>query len=186
MMLELNEVLLEGEPQTLSLMAMEGCVTCLTGGTPMRLTRWLHVLMGLDEVKAGFVCIDGEPFMERSVQALRRYMAYAPARLEPVGQVHVWNPPTVQDVFSLRENRNLSISNGILGEEMRHIAADTSDPRVRLLAVAALLNRPILLVDNPPASAARYLCEKAGKGMTVVVASCDDAILQVAKEVVTI
>lgn len=185
-MLELNEVLLEGEPQTLSLMAVEGHVTCLTGGTPKRLTRWLHVAMGLEAVKAGYVCIDGEPFTERSVQALRRYMAYAPAQLDPVGQVHIWNPPTVQDVFSLKENRNISISNGILGEEMRHISADTADPRVRLLAVAALLNRPVLLVDNPPASAAQYLCEKAAKGMTVVVASCDDTILQVAKEVVTI
>ena len=60
-MLELNEVLIEGESRTLSMMAHEGQITCLTGDTPERLTRWLCCMMGFERVQSGFVSIDGEP-----------------------------------------------------------------------------------------------------------------------------
>lgn len=171
MTLELNEVLLEGEPRTLSLMAKEGRVTCLTGGTEERLTRYLWAMMGFGMVKNGYVSIEGEPLTTSSASILRRMMAFAPARLSSLGEIRSYEPPTVQDVFNLRINRSLPISNGILAEEVRRVAPETDDERVQLLAVASLLNRPLLLVDNPLPSSLAYLRGKAAEGRTVIIAS---------------
>ena len=171
MVLELNEVLIEGEQQTLSLMAEEGELTCLTGGTPERLTRWMGAMLGFVVVKHGYISIDGEPLTSRSASAVRRLMAYAPAFLKTQGEVVCYEPPTALDVFRLKANRDMTITKGMLQEEMWRIGSDEADPRVQLLAVAVLLDRPILLADNPPVAVAPYLKGFARKGKIVLVAS---------------
>jgi ABC-type branched-subunit amino acid transport system ATPase component len=185
-MLELNEVLIEGESRTLSMMAHEGQITCLTGDTPERLTRWLCCMMGFERVQSGFVSIDGEPLTDGSAPVFRRQMAFAPMRLDKTGVVKVYEPPTVQDVFNLAVNSNLPISNGILAEEMRRVSSDSTDPRVQLLAVAALLNKPILLVDDVLPSAMHYLRGKVSEGKVVIVTSMDEEVMQAADVVVEI
>jgi hypothetical protein len=73
-----------------------------------------------------------------------------------------------------------------LGEEMRRVAAGSSDPRVQLLAVAALLDRPILLVDDPLPEAVLYLKSKAVEGHIVIVSSCMSEIVGMADQIVEI
>jgi hypothetical protein len=114
---------------------------------------------------------------------MRKLISYSPSRLCESGEVTTYKPPTVQDVFSLRQNRDIPISNGILGEEVRRIGADADDPRVQLLAVAVLLNRPIVIVDDPPAEAGAYLKQLTAKGKLVVVATGDDRLLAFADKV---
>lgn len=173
MILELNEVLLEGEPHTLSLMAKTGQLTCLTGGTPARRLRWLRAMQGFERICNGFISIDGEPLTPRSASVFRQLIAYAPQSLPPVGEVDVLPPPSVQDIFNLKANRERPISNGILAEEMRRIAGQQTndDPRTKLLAVAVLLGKPILLVDTPSDKALPYLLGQATTGKAVIVAT---------------
>ena len=168
MILELNDVLTENESHTLSFMANSGELMCITGGTAASRTR------------------DGEPLTERTAQSFRELMAYAPERLTTLGEVTKYEPPTVQDVFSLKANRDIPISNGILGEEMRRTGADVSDERVQLLAVAVLLDKKILLVDNPPKETSGYLKNLAKQGKVVVVTSDEDEIISAADQVVEI
>lgn len=184
--LELNEVLMEGEQQTLSLMAKAGEMTCLTGGSVERRTRWLLAMQGFENVTHGYISIDGEPLTPDSSAVFRRLIAYAPSRLCKLGEVVSYEPPSVQDVFSLKANRELPISNGILGEEMRRVGADSSDPRVQLLAVAVLLDKPILLVDNPPAQAGGYLKNLAATGKLVLLTSVEQELLALSDNVVEI
>ena len=186
MMVELNEVLLEGEPQTLSLMARERRITCLTSGTPERLTRWLHAIMGFVPVKSGYISIDGEPLTPAAAPTFRQLMSFAPAKLCAMGEIKTYEPPSVQDIFSLQQNRNLPISNGILGEEVRRVALEPTDQRAHLLAVTALLNRPVLLVDDALPAAADYLTRKAAEGRVVIVTSLSDKIVGCADLVVEI
>lgn len=184
MTFELNQVLIEGEAQTFSMMARTGQLTCLTGGTPERRTRWLLTMQGFLPISQGYVCIDGEPLTTSTASDFHQLIAYAPKRLVPTGEVHSYEPPSIQDVFMLRANRNIPISNGILGEEMRRIAPQTSDGSVQLLAVAALLGKPILLVDTPMVLAASYLQSQARKGKIVIVASDRQEIISASDSVV--
>lgn len=184
MLLELNEVLIEGMHRTLSLMAKAGELTCLTGGTAAQHTRWLLAMQGFETVTNGYISIDGEPLTPHSSPAFRKLMAYAPARLSTQGEVTVYEPPSVQDVFSLKANRDLPISNGILGEEMRRVGGDQTDMRVQLIAVAALLNKPILMVDDPPTHAVDYLIKWARQGRIVVAASNNEELLKQADVIV--
>jgi ABC-type sugar transport system ATPase subunit len=174
-MLELNEVLLEGEAHTVPGMAHEGEVTCLTGGTPQRRRRWLEAMMGFVLPSRGFISIDGEPLTAATTRELRAMMAFVPARLEADGEVLVYEPPTVQDVFSLRANRHVAISNGILSEEMKRTGIEGD--YAQWLAVAVLLDKPILLVESPPFGAIDYLeWQAASAGRTVIIATDDETI----------
>ena len=182
-MLELNDVLVDGAEKTASMMAKEGQVTCLTGGDEQVRTRLLLAMMGLERVKSGFVSIDGEPLEPQTVSLFRGMMAYVPSDLRSDGEVVVYEPPSVQDVFALKDNREAAISNGLLAEEMKRTGA-TSPMKAQLLAVAVLRQRPILLVDGPEAASADYLRRLAADRRTVVVASDDDAILRMSDEVI--
>ncbi len=175
--LELNQVLIEGEKQTLSLLAEVGVVTTLTGGPHPSLSKYLLAIIGFAKVLNGYICIDGEPLTPFSSEFFRRQMAYAPAELKSEGGIVSYEPPTVQDVFGLRANRDLPISNGILGEEIRKIGIDIDHQQAQLIAVAALLEKPVLLIDNPPAGAMPYLHQLAAKGRIVILASNDQQVL---------
>ena len=184
-MVELNEVLLTDAEHTLTARAMDGRVTCITGGTSYWRSRWLEAIMGFEFPQRGFISIDGEPLTSTTVKELRSLMAYAPACIEDEGEVVVYEAPSVQDVFSLKANRSVPISNGILAEEHRRTGDDS--PRGQLLAVAVLLKKPILLVDSPsPASTDYLLWQAYNEGRTVIVATDDSTIIEKADNVVEI
>lgn len=183
-MLELNEVLLRGEERTLSLMGEAGQMTCLVGGTRRRRQRWLMAMLGFEDVQVGYISVDGEPLNRKNVGVLRAMMGYVPDGLRKEGEVVTYEPPTVQDVFQLRANRHLPISNGMLAEEMRRTGLPADE--ARWLAVAVLLERPILLVDHPSAGAANYLHYQARRGRTVIVATDETSVYGSADKVIEI
>lgn len=184
--LELNEVLISGERQTISMLAERGVVTALSGNSYERLSLYLKAILGFVDISNGHICIDGEPLTKHTATFFRSQMAYAPARLETVGEIVSYEPPSVQEVFSLKSNQSIAISNGILAEEIRRIGADSGDNRIRWIAVAALLERPILLVENPPLLAMTYLHQIAAKGRIVIVTSNDTAVLTNSNKVIEI
>ena len=183
-MLELNEVLVEGAANTVSMMAREKQMTCLPGGTAQVRTHLLLAMLGLSTVRSGFVSIDGEPLNKSTVKVFRKQMAYVPSELVPDGEVTVYEPPTVQDVFEWKDNRDAAISNGLLDEEMKRTMAPYA--KAQLLAVAVLRQRPILLVDQPHPLSADYLHHLAQEGRIVIVSSQDEDILRVSDEVIEI
>ena len=194
MTIELNEVLLPGEEHVLSLLADEGQLTCITGGTAERRTRWLHVLMGFEVPSAGCVSVDGEPLAGGCIAHLRKHIAFAPASLETVGQLVPYEPPTVQDVLSLHSNRGLGITEADVEEEYNRTGISnpgqqTTNPlqqqKALLLAVAVLRRKPVLLVDSPLAASASYLLQQARQeGRTVIVATDDTTVIGLADNVV--
>lgn len=196
-MLELNGALLRGMQDPLSLMAQDGQMTCLTafiedaegrhipypaGMTTAR--RWLHAIMGFEPVESGFISIDGEPLTSTTVLALRRMMAFVPDRLDDVGQITRYEAPTVQEIFALKNNRQLPISNGMLAEEVKRTGI--AGPQAQLLAVAVLLQRRVLLVDSPVAGAVPYLLQQAADNHIVIVASTDENVIRAAHKVVCV
>ena len=177
-MLELNDVLIRGEAHTRSMMARERQLTCLVGST-----RWLYAMLGFEPVVAGFISIDGEPLTPKTATALRRHMAFAPRSLNDVGDIVRYEAPTAHDVFSLHANRHLSDST--LEEEIERTGG-TDTHQARLLAIAVLLQRPILIVEEPEAAMLPYLRRQAMAGRIVVMSSSDDAVINAADNVVEI
>ena len=174
-MLELNDVLIKGEAHTLSLMARERQITCLVGGS-----RWLYAMMGFEPVVAGFISIDGEPMTPKTAQAMRRQMAFAPRCLDDVGEFVRYEAPTADDVFALRANRQCD--DDALEEET--VQTGGTGQQARLLAVAVLLKRPILLVEEPNAVLLPYLRKQALSGRIVIISSTDDIVINAADNVV--
>ena len=109
-------------------------------------------------------------------------MAFVPSDLMDIGEVCVYEAPSVQDVFALKANRELSISNGLLAEEIRRTG--TTGQKARLLAVAVLLQRRILLIDRPDVASLSYLRQQAQKGCTVIMASRNEEVIGAADLVV--
>ena len=175
-MLELNDVLLKGETHTLSLMARERKITCVVGGS-----RWLYAMLGFEPVVAGFISIDGEPLTPKTAPALRRLMAFAPRRLDDVGELVRYEAPTADDVFALRANRQYH--DEALEEETAQTGSANTQ-QARLLAVAVLLQRPILIVEEPEPAMLPYLRKQAVAGRIVIVSSTDSAIINAADNVV--
>ncbi len=111
-------------------------------------------------------------------------MAYVPEELVADGEVTVYEPPTVQEVFEWKENRDAAISNGLLEEEIRRTMAPRE--KAQLLAVAVLRKRPILLVDQPHVLSADYLRQQARDGHIVIVSSDDEEILRMSDNVIDV
>lgn len=183
MAIEFNEVVLPGEEFTLSLLAQAGRVTCLTGGTAERRTHWLHALMGFETPLTGYVSVDGEPLTGGCIAHLRRNMAFVPARLDTIGEIVAYEPPTVNDMLTLRSNRRLKVSAADVAEEMGRTGA--TGQKAELLALAVVRRKPVLVVDSPSGASASYLHRLAAEqGVTVIAASDDAAILGCADNIV--
>lgn len=188
-MLELNEVCLRTDNatthSTLSLMAEEGQLTCLTGGSASVRSRLLLAMLGLAPLSCGYISIDGEPVCDATAAALRRLMAYVPRQLQPVGSVTVYEAPSETDVFSLHANRKCDFSDELLRQRVHDIdPGDCGDERVRLLAVASLMQRQIVLVDDPPAVCAPFLHDMAAEGRVVIVSTDNGSVTGVADQIV--
>ena len=184
MILELNDVVVDGAEKTVSMMARERQVTCLTGGSVSVRSRLLLAMLGLEPVKSGIISIDGEPLEKGTVKMFRQRMAYTPSKLVPDGEITIYEPPTVQEIFEWKDNREASISNGMLEEEIKRTMAPRE--KAQLLAVAVLRKRPILLIDQPYTLSADYLRHLAQEGHVVVVSSDDDTILHASDEIIEI
>lgn len=176
MTIELNEVSLSGEEQTLSLLAEEGHMTCVTGGTAACRTRWLYLLMGFELPAEGCVSVDGEPLTGGCIAHLRHNMAYVPASLDTIGEIVVYEPPTVNDMLQLRSNRRMKLGMADVEEEMKRTG--TTGQKAELLAAAVLRRKPVLVVDSPAPESADYLHRLAEEnGLTVIVATDEAAII---------
>lgn len=175
-MLELNDVLIKGESHTLSMMARERQITCVAGNS-----HWLYAMMGFEPVVAGFISIDGEPLTPKTAQALRQLMAFAPRRLDDVGELVRYEAPNADDVFALRANRHL-VSDKL--DEEATLTGCTDLQQARLLATAVLRQKPILLVEEPDAAMLPYLRKQAMSGKIVIISSTDNAVINAADNVV--
>lgn len=180
MTLELNRVLLPGEEHPLSLIAREGQLTCITGGTASRRTRWLHAMMGFVAPDTGYISLDSEPLTPKNILHLRAFMAFVPRELATVGTIVAYEPPTVEEMLALRSNRKSPQSPPRSQQNLLSSLAErtgATGDKARLLAAAILRQRPVLLVDSPSGASAFFLYQQATQTDTTVIAATDDALV---------
>lgn len=165
------------------MLAREGRLTCISGGTAPRRLRWLHVLMGFEPPATGYVSVDGEPLVGGCIGHLRKNIAFVPAALSTVGELVPYEPPTVADVLALRSNSRMGVTVSDVEAEACRTGAEGG--KALLLALAALRRKAVLVVDSPAPASAGYLLDQARRqGSTVVAATDDEAVIALADNIV--
>lgn len=181
-MLELNNatLTLHGRQlvKELSVMALGGQLTVVTGPAGCGKTALLLAMMGFLPLDSGYVSIDGCLLTPRSATTFRRTMAYLPQQ-EPPAQYHQL-PPTadMETVFAgCTTGSGTPRPSPQTGSLM---AVDNLNP------LAELSSKTIVIADDPSPSLLPLLNNAAHDGRVVVVASNSDQFLRQADRIVTL
>ena len=151
----------------LSMMALEGQMTCITGPQGCGKTLLLRVLMGFVPLDEGLVSVDGELLTALSASAFRRQMAYVPQMTTPQTPDFVPQTDDLETVWS--------------GEGL-----PAWEPKAIEQPVVTILNKPIVLADEPSTAIAEQLRTLANEGRTVVVTSREETFLNMSDKMITI
>lgn len=153
----------------LSMMALDGQMTCITGPEGSGKTLLLRVLMGFVPLDEGLVSVDGELMTVLSATAFRRQMAYVPQMLEQTVSHDLFVPMT-DDLETVWSGEGLT----------------AWEPKTVGQPVVTILDKPIVLADNPPTTMLSQLRMLANEGRTVVVASREEAIINMSDKTITL
>lgn len=160
----------------LSMMALDGQMTCITGPEGCGKTLLLRVMMGFVPLDKGLVSVDGELVTPQSASAFRRKMAYVPQvekhPLKTQGQ-------PAQPSYFVPETGDLETVWS--GEGL-----PAWEPRVLELPVVTILEKPIVLADNPPTTMLSQLRTLANEGRTVVVTSREETFINMSDKTITL
>ena len=177
---------------SLSFIARDGKITCITGPEGSGKTTMIRTLMGFLPVKAGFVSVDGELLTIYSSHAFREMMVYLPQDTQALG-LQMEEPEAPQS-----EADDYAVWNEVLPSvEIPQPKAPLTPDEIVLLATKTLqehVEKPIVIADEPTALLSseqayqlmQLLQQQAEQGKTVVIASSDPMVLDRANQVINI
>jgi putative ABC transport system ATP-binding protein len=185
--------------ENLSFSADSGQRLCISGPSGMGKSSLLKALMGFVRPAEGTVAIDGTRMTEKTCWKLRRHMAYVPQEPD-LGSEPVYE--RLRQPFSIRANSHLAFDPakmerlwdrfGLERKLLDRNAAELSggEKQRAAIIIALLLQRPILLLDEPVSAMDRQsrqvlrevLSEQTDK--TVVFISHDESLLDMAEKVI--
>ena len=153
----------------LSLMAMNGQVTCITGGRGTGKTALLQAMLGLLPLDEGLVSVDGELLTPLSAPVFRRMIAYVPQRREVMISQPDVDTEGLETVWWPHQGR-------------RYQLAPIDDH----LNVAPMATKPIIIVDDPEPSMLGTLKKLSDSGHVVVVATGQEEYLNISDKIITL
>lgn len=174
----------------LNLSINRGESVCICGGSGSGKTSLLKAILGFVPLSEGSINVDGILLNHKTVDHIRRKIAWIPQELSLPSE---WVSEMVQIPFELKANREAGFRKELLMDYfiLLGLEKEIYDKRVNeisggqrqriMLAVTALLNKPLLIVDEPTSaldsdscmrviSFFRSLCDK---GMTILSVSHD-------------
>ena len=151
----------------LSMMALDGQMTCVTGPKGCGKTLLLRTLMGFVTLDEGLVSVDGELVTPLSTNAFRRRMAYIPQLQESRLSEFVPETDDLETVWS--------------GERLGYCK-----PRATELPVVSFGEKQLILADDPPLAMLGQLRTLANEGRTVVVATQREEFLNMSDKIITL
>ena len=132
----------------------------LYGRSGIGKTTILRILMGFNQTNAGIVYYNEQPISHKNIWELRRQIAYANQDLD-IGEGIVYE--LIKDIFSCRVNSGIDISIGSIEKYLKLMQLDQEilnkeyvelsggEKQRIILTIALLLDRPIILLDEPTA-----------------------------------
>ena len=178
--------------ESLSFIANDGELTCITGDVASGKTTLIRTLMGFLPVKAGFVSVDGEMLTIFSSHAFREMMVYLPQDAQAL-RIQLEETETPQN-----EADDYAVWNEVLPvAEIAQPKAPLTADELMLLASQTLQessDKPIVIADEPTAMLSSehayqlmgLLQQQAERGKTVVVTSRDPMVIDRANKVIYI
>lgn len=163
---------------------------CICGNSGSGKTSLLKAILGFVPIIEGVIKVDNIQLTPRTVDFIRKKIAWIPQELALPSE---WVSEMVQLPFELKANREIGFSKERLMEYFAQLGLEEElyNKRVNevsggqrqriMLAVTALLNKPILIVDEPTSALDPSSCERviaffktlSSKGMTILSVSHD-------------
>ena len=187
-MLELKDASLTRDGKTLfshlSMMALDGHLTCITGPRSSGKTALIRVLLGFVAPDEGLVSINGELLTPLSAATFRRMMVYLP-QASPTTPLQLERGGSQREVESISHG-SLYLESVWCGAEgdgwpCSETSVSTTAPTVdsHLPATAA-----IVIADDPSLALMDPLRRLCANGSAVVVATCRKEYLDVADKII--
>lgn len=174
----------------LDLQVRHGESLCICGGSGSGKTSLLKAVLGFVPLSEGTIKVDGTVLTSKTTDQIRRKIAWIPQELALPSE---WVSEMVRMPFELKANRETGFSKERLMEYFKLLGLEEElyDKRVNevsggqrqriMLAVTALLDKPLLIVDEPtsaldPESCLRVISffkSLCNKGMTILSVSHD-------------
>jgi len=168
----------------------KGEMACISGESGCGKTSLLNAIMGFVPIKSGAIAVDGLLLCEENIDQIRKRIAWIPQELALPCE---WVSEMVQLPFELKANRGVHFSKKKLfdafnelnlEEELftKRVSEISGGQRQRIMiAVAALLEKPIIIIDEPTSALDTASVERvlnffnilSQRGMTILAVSHD-------------
>lgn len=174
----------------LDLQVHRGESVCICGGSGSGKTSLLKAILGFVPFSEGTIKVDGTVLSPKTADLIRRKIAWIPQELSLPSE---WVSEMARMPFELKANREAGFSRERLMEHFLPLGLEEAlyDKRVRevsggqrqriMLAVTALLGKPLLIVDEPTSAldpesclrVIRFFRSLCDQGMTILSVSHD-------------
>ena len=153
----------------LSIHVAKGEIVCISGESGRGKTSLLNAVMGFIPLREGQITVDGLVLNAGNVDIIRRKIAWIPQELALPSE---WVKEMVQMSFELKANKRTLFSKQNLFSDFSKLGLDEElyEKRVSeisggqrqriMIAVAAMLNKPLIIVDEPTSALDAQSTEK--------------------------
>ncbi len=176
----------------LSVHINKGEIACISGESGSGKTSLLNAIMGFVPLRNGSITVGDFLLCEANIDRIRKMIAWIPQELSLPCE---WVSEMIRLPFELKANRGAHLSEEKLFEAFRELNLEEDLARKRvneisggqrqriMIAVAALLEKPLLIVDEPTSAldaisverVLNYFSLLSQKGMTILAVSHDRA-----------
>lgn len=184
----------------LNLHVKNGEIVCIKGRSGSGKTTLLRAIMGFVPIKEGSIVVDGILLTAHSAEAIRKKIAWMPQELAlPVE----WVSDMVKIPFGLKANRGVEFSEKKLLENFSQLELEedllgkrvceiSGGQRQRImLAVSGMLNKKLIIVDEPTAAldnvssynALNFMRRLLNNGTSILTVSHDPCFIEGATRV---
>ena len=141
-----------------SLHLHKGESACISGESGCGKTSLLNAIMGFVPLRSGKIVVDGQVLSKQTIDAVRRQIAWIPQELALPNE---WVHEMISLPFELKTNRSTAFSKEKLFDCFSELGLDKELYKKRvseisggqrqriMIAVAALLQKPLIVIDEP-------------------------------------
>lgn len=172
----------------------KGEIACITGSSGCGKTSLLNALLGFTPLKEGSILLNNILLTKDTIDTIRKQTAWIPQELTLPME---WVKDMVQLPFTLKSNRGIGFSERVLfsyfdklgvsaGLYNKRVCEISGGQRQRIMiAVAALMNKPLLIIDEPTSAldpgstdlVLEFLLHQIEKGSAVLAVSHDRSFI---------